>query len=50
MIATTPTDILRFVLARTGEGVGTILVTLTAIEGSSPRAIGAQMAVAEDGR
>jgi xanthine dehydrogenase accessory factor len=50
MIATTPADILRFVLARTGEGVGTILVTLTAIEGSSPRAIGAQMAVAEDGR
>lgn len=50
MIATTPADILRFVLARTGEGVGTILVTLTTIEGSSPRAIGAQMAVAEDGR
>ncbi|MEI4508396.1 XdhC family protein [Sphingopyxis sp. CCNWLW253] len=50
MIATTPADILRFVLARAEEGVGTILVTLTAIEGSSPRAIGAQMAVAEDGR
>jgi len=50
MIATTPADILRFVLARTAEGAGTILVTLTAIEGSSPRAIGAQMAVAEDGR
>jgi xanthine dehydrogenase accessory factor len=50
MIATTSADILRFVLARTGECVGTILVTLTAIEGSSPRAIGAQMAVAEDGR
>ena len=50
MIATTPADILRFLLARTEEGVGTILVTLTAIEGSSPRAIGAQMAVAEDGR
>lgn len=50
MIATTPAAILRFVLARTGEGVRTILVTLTAIEGSSPRAIGAQMAVAADGR
>lgn len=50
MIATTPVEILRFVLARTTEGAGTILVTLTAIEGSSPRAIGAQMAVAEDGR
>lgn len=50
MIATTSADILRFVLARTEEGVGTILVTLTGIEGSSPRAIGAQMAVAEDGR
>lgn len=50
MIATTPADILRFVLARTAEGVGTILVTLTAIVGSSPRAIGAQMAVAEDGQ
>lgn len=50
MIATTPADILRFVLNRSREGVGTILVTLTAIEGSSPRAIGAQMAVAADGR
>lgn len=50
MIATTPADILRFVVARSGEGGATILVTLTAIEGSSPRAIGAQMAVAEDGR
>lgn len=50
MIATTPADILRFVQARTGEGRATVLVTLTAIEGSSPRAIGAQMAVAEDGQ
>ncbi len=50
MIATTPADILRFVLARAAEGAATILVTLTAIEGSSPRAIGAQMAVAGDGR
>ena len=50
MIATTPADILRFILQRAEEEVATILVTLTAIEGSSPRAIGAQMAVAEDGR
>lgn len=50
MIATTPADILRFALDRSREGVRTILVTLTAIEGSSPRAVGAQMAVADDGR
>jgi xanthine dehydrogenase accessory factor len=50
MIATTPADILRFTLARIDEGVGTVLVTLTDIDGSSPRAIGAQMAVAADGR
>lgn len=50
MIATTPADILRFALARIEEGVGTILVTLTGIDGSAPRAIGAQMAVAADGR
>lgn len=50
MIATTPADILRFALARIEEGIGTILVTLTGIEGTAPRAIGAQMAVAADGR
>jgi xanthine dehydrogenase accessory factor len=50
MIATTPTDILRFALARIDEGVATAIVTLTGIEGSSPRAIGAQMAVSADGR
>ena len=50
MIATTPADILRFALARIDEGVATILVTLTGIDGSAPRAIGAQMAVASDGR
>lgn len=50
MIATAPVDILRFILARADEGVDTILVTLTDIEGSAPRAIGAQMAVAADGR
>ncbi len=50
MIATTPADILRFALTRVDEGVGAVLVTLTAIDGSSPRAVGAQMAVAADGR
>ncbi|WP_447757801.1 XdhC family protein [Sphingopyxis fribergensis] len=50
MIATTPADILRFALARIDEGVETAIVTLAAIEGSSPRAIGAQMAVSADGR
>lgn len=49
MIATAPADILRFALARIEERVGTILVTLTGIDGSAPRAIGAQMAVAADG-
>lgn len=50
MIANSPADILRFALARMNEGVATALVTLTGIEGSSSRAIGAQMAVASDGR
>lgn len=50
MIATTPADILRFALSRIDEGVGTVLVTLTDIDGSAPRAVGAQMAVAADGR
>ncbi len=50
MIATTPADILRFALARIDEGIGTVLVTLTDIDGSAPRAVGAQMAVAADGR
>ncbi|NIJ38381.1 xanthine dehydrogenase accessory factor [Sphingopyxis panaciterrae] len=50
MIATAAADILAFALARIDEGLGTALVTLTDIEGTSPRAIGAQMAVAEDGR
>ena len=50
MIATSPADILRFIAARNDEGIAATLVTLTGIEGSSPRAIGAQMAVAEDGR
>lgn len=50
MIAATPADILRFALACISEGVPTALVTLIGIEGSSSRGIGAQMAVAADGR
>ncbi|MBA3941041.1 MAG: xanthine dehydrogenase [Sphingopyxis sp.] len=50
MIASSPIDILQFAAARSREGLGTVLVTLTDIIGSSPRAIGAQMAVASDGR
>ena len=50
MIASSPVDILQFLAARGGEGLGTVLVTLTDIIGSSPRAVGAQMAVASDGR
>ncbi|XVJ64354.1 MAG: XdhC family protein [Sphingopyxis sp.] len=50
MIATGPIDILRFLAARADEGLDCVLVTLAGIEGSSPRAIGAQMAVCADGR
>lgn len=50
MIATSPADILRFVLARAEDGIDTILVTLTGIERTSSRGIGSQMAVAADGR
>jgi xanthine dehydrogenase accessory factor len=32
MIATSPADVLRFLLARAEEGLGTVLVTLTGIE------------------
>ena len=46
-LAITPTDILRFALDRATTGA--VLVTLVGITGSSPRAIGAQMAVAADG-
>ena len=46
MIASSPADILRFLADAPGEGV---LVTLTGIEGSSSRALGAQMAVRADG-
>jgi xanthine dehydrogenase accessory factor len=50
MIATSPADVLRFLLARADEGLATGLVTLTGIEKGSSRGIGSQMAVAEDGR
>ncbi len=46
-LAITPADILRF--ARDHSDPGVVLVTLVGIAGSSPRAIGAQMAVAADG-
>ncbi len=49
-LASFPGDILAFATARADEGIAVALVTLTGIEGSSPRAIGAQMAVAADGR
>src|SRR3546814_166409 len=48
-LATRPEDILRFIHDRTDGGEATVLVTLTGIEGSSPRALGAQMAVATNG-
>lgn len=50
MIAATPIDILRFLAARAEEGVECVLVTLVGIEGGSSRAVGAQMAIAADGR
>ena len=50
MIATSPADILRFLLPRDEEGMATALVTLTGIEKGSSRGIGSQMAIAEDGR
>lgn len=50
MVATTPIDILRFLAARAAEGVECAVITLVGIEGGSSRAIGAQMAVAADGR
>ena len=46
-LAITPADILRF--ARDRADTGVVLVTLVGIAGSSPRTIGAQMAVAADG-
>lgn len=48
-LATSPVDILRFLQNRADDGHACVLVTLTAIEGSSPRALGAQMAIAANG-
>lgn len=50
MVAASPLDILRFLAARADEGLDCVLVTLVGIEGGSSRALGAQMAVAADGR
>ena len=46
-LAISPADILHF--AHKHAGAGVVLVTLVGIAGSSPRALGAQMAVAADG-
>ena len=43
-------DVLAFALEERAAARPAVIVTLTAIEGSSPRATGAQMAIAEDGR
>lgn len=48
-LASSPEDILRFLDACAQDGRGRILVTLVGISGTSPRALGAQMAVASDG-
>ena len=50
MVATTPPDILKFLAARADEGIECTLVTLVSVIGGSSRAVGAQMAVAADGR
>lgn len=50
MIATAPLDVLRFVADCAAAGTPCVLVTLVGIEGGSSRGIGAQMAVAQDGR
>lgn len=48
-LASAPEDILKFVVARAASGQGSVLVTLVGIAGASPRAVGAQMAVAANG-
>ena len=50
MIAAGPVDALRLIDQGHREGVSGVLITLVAIEGSSSRAIGTQMAVLADGR
>ena len=48
-LATSSVDILRFLRTYADDDQACVLVTLTGIEGSSPRALGAQMAVAANG-
>ena len=48
-IATVPQDILAFLADDPGAEAGSVLVTLTGIEGSTSRALGAQLAVRADG-
>lgn len=50
MIAAHPVDALSLIDRGAREGVAGVLVTLVAIEGTSSRAIGTQMAVLADGR
>ncbi|KUR75122.1 XdhC family protein [Novosphingobium sp. FSW06-99] len=50
MIAARPVDALRLIDRGAREGVDGVLITLVAIEGTSSRAIGTQMAVLADGR
>lgn len=45
-----PDNVLPQLLAWRRKGLRTVLVTLVGIEGTTPRPLGAQMAVAEDGR
>jgi len=47
--ATSPIDILNFLIDCAHSGRGGVLVTLVGIEGSSPRAMGSQLAVASSG-
>jgi xanthine dehydrogenase accessory factor len=48
-LASSPHDILKFLMACAEDGRESVLVTLVGISGASPRAMGAQMAVASDG-
>lgn len=48
-LATSSLDILHFLRRRGESGDACVLATLTGIEGSSPRALGAQMAIAANG-
>jgi len=48
MIATSPTDVLRFVVDRRAAARESVVVTLVGIEGATSRAVGHQMAVASD--